>query len=311
MKRSPTLLVVFALMLAVGCTAQRPSARQTATQLTAVAGTVPSSGTQPAAVQPGLTPPAATQAVTSPTVVSVPTAEGGEAPTPTPTLVAQATIVAAEPTATPTSAFGQLTGGEQTPQAEATATPEPTSAPVAAVAEAPSVEHKEGVRYAVRWGDTLFSIAEKFGTTVDAIKDANGLTSDFIIVGQELIIPGAGMPSEPGRPSPGNPQVHIVQPGENLFRIALRYGTTVDAIAEANHIVNPWFIYVGQELRIPGGGDEMPMPPGSPGRTHVVQPGETLYSIAVRYDTTVQALVMANNLSNSNLIYVGQTLNVP
>jgi LysM repeat protein len=311
MRRSPTWLVIFILALAVlsvGCTAQRPAARQTATQLTAVA---PTSVTQPAAAQPGLTQPAATQVMVSPTVVSVPTAAGGAAPTPTPTLAAQATIVAAEPTATPTSSFGQLTGGEQTPQAEATATPEPTSAPVAAVAEAPSVEHKEGARYTVRWGDTLFSIAQKFGTTVDAIKDANGLTSDFITVGQELIIPGAGMPSEPGYPSPGNPRVHIVQPGENLFRIALRYGTTVDAMAEANHIVNPWFIYVGQELRIPGGGDDMPMPPGSPGRTHVVQPGETLYSIAVRYDTTVQALVMANNLSNSNLIYVGQTLNVP
>jgi LysM repeat protein len=314
MKRSPTLLVAFILMLAVlsvGCTAQRPAARQTATQLTAVAGTAPTSVTPPAAAQPGLTQPAATQVMVSPTVVSVPTVAGGAAPTATPTLAAQATIVAAEPTATPTSSFGQLTGGEQTPQAEATAAPEVTSTPAAAVAAAPSVEHKEGARYTVRWGDTLFSIAEKFDTTVDAIKDANGLTSDFITVGQELIVPGAGMPSEPGRPSEGNPSVHIVQPGENLFRIALRYGTTVDAMAEANHIVNPWFIYVGQELRIPGGGDGMPMPPGSPGRTHVVQPGETLYSIAVRYDTTVQALVMANNLSNSNLIYVGQTLNVP
>ena len=51
--------------------------------------------------------------------------------------------------------------------------------------------------------------------------------------------------------------------------------------------------------------------PGSPGGMHVVQPGETLYSIAVRYDTTVQSLVVANNLSNPNFIYVGQTLNVP
>jgi LysM repeat protein len=42
-----------------------------------------------------------------------------------------------------------------------------------------------------------------------------------------------------------------------------------------------------------------------------VQPGDTLYSIAVRYGTTVQALVVANNLSSPNLIYVGQTLNVP
>jgi LysM repeat protein len=168
----------------------------------------------------------------------------------------------------------------------------------------------EGVTYTVRWGDTLFSIAQSFGTSVDDIKAVNGLTSDIIVVGQELIIPGAtGMPPEPGMP-PGRPGVHIVQPGENLFRIALSYGTTVDAIAEANHIVNPWFIYVGQELTIPGGGDGMP--PSDPGgRVHVVQPGDTLYSLAVRYDTTVQALMVANNLSSPNLIYVGQTLSVP
>jgi LysM repeat protein len=320
MRRSPALPVVFIVVLAVlsvSCTAQRPAARQTAAQLTAAASPVPTSVTQPSATQPGLTQPAATQpvatqAVASPTVVSVPTTEGGAAPTPTPTLVVQATIVAGEATATPTSSFGGLAGGEETPQSAATATPEPTSTPVAAVAAAPSVQHKEGARYTVQRGDTLFSIAQRFGTTVDAIKSANGLTSDSIFVGQELVIPGAGMPSEPEHPSSGHPRVHIVQPGENLFRIALRYNTTVDELAEANHITNPWFIYVGQELRIPGGGDGMPpMPPGSPGRTHVVQPGETLYSIAVRYDTTVQALMMANNLSNSNLIYVGQTLNVP
>jgi LysM repeat protein len=145
---------------------------------------------------------------------------------------------------------------------------------------------------------------------VQAIKAANGLTSDFIYVGQELIIPVGGVTPVPVTPPPGGQVVHVVQPGENLFRIAMRYGTTVEAIARANNIVNPWFIYVGQKLIIPVGDGPLP-PPGSPGRTHVVQPGETLYSIALRYNTTVRALVVANNLSNPNLIYVGQVLNVP
>jgi LysM repeat protein len=216
--------------------------------------------------------------------------------------VAQETTVATQPTATPTGAFSGL-AGEAEAEATATPVPEATSAP-AVVAGA------GGTGYTVRWGDTLFSIAQGFGTTVDDIKAANGLTDDVIIVGQELIIPGDGIPSGPMPPSSGGPGTHIVQPGETLFRIALLYDTTVDAIAQANQIVNPWFIYVGQELVIPAGGGMEPVP-GSPGGTHVVQPGETLYSIAVRYDTTVQSLVVANNLSNPNFIYVGQTLNVP
>jgi LysM repeat protein len=169
----------------------------------------------------------------------------------------------------------------------------------------------EGSSYVVRWGDTLSSIAQRFGTTVDDIKAINGMTSDFIIVGQELIIPGdVDVPSDVITSPSGGSGVHIVQPGENLFRIALRYGITVDAISQANHIVNPWFIYVGQELTIPSMSGGTP-PRGPGGNTHVVQPGDTLYSIAVRYDTTVQALVVANNLSSPNLIYVGQTLTVP
>lgn len=285
MKRSSifmTAFVLVVLVLAVGCTLQRPPTRQGAATAAPIAGVT----------------------------VVVPTTQTGASPAPTPTTMA--TTIATQPTATPTSPFSELTGSAQA-TATLTITPVPTtttSAPTATPVPATVPGTEEGVTYIVRWGDTLFSIAQSFGTSVDEIKAANGLTSDIIVVGQELIIPGAtDMPPEPGMP-PGRPGVHIVQPGENLFRIALSYGTTVDAIAEANHIVNPWFIYVGQELTIPGGGDGMP--PSDPGgRVHVVQPGDTLYSIAVRYDTTVQALMVANNLSSPNLIYVGQTLYVP
>jgi LysM repeat protein len=223
------------------------------------------------------------------------------------------TAIATQPTATPTSTFSELTGspeaspapGTDEAGAEAADTPvPPTTTPVAdesetttdtEATETTTVTSVEGITYVVRWGDTLFSISYQHGTT-----------------GQELIIPvDAVAPPETMPPSTGHPSIHIVQPGENLFRISLRYGTTVDAIAKANNIVNPWFIYVGQELKIPTGGGGMPSPPGSGGSTYVVQPGDTLYSIAVRHNTTVQALMVANNLSSPNLIYVGQTLKVP
>lgn len=107
--------------------------------------------------------------------------------------------------------------------------------------------------------------------------------------------------------TPGAPIVHIVQRGENLFRIALRYNTTIEAIAAANGIRNPQLIYVGQKLTIPTGG----MTPQPGVKTHVVQPGENLFRIALRYGTTPQAIAAANNLPNIHLIYAGQVLRIP
>jgi LysM repeat protein len=101
--------------------------------------------------------------------------------------------------------------------------------------------------------------------------------------------------------------VHIVQRGENLFRIAMRYNATVESIAAANNIRNPRLIYVGQRLNIPQGEGTTP---GS-GRTHMVRPGENLFRIALRYGTTAQAIAAANNLPNIHLIYAGQVLHIP
>ena len=109
---------------------------------------------------------------------------------------------------------------------------------------------------------------------------------------------------------------HIVQPGENLYRIALRYGTTWPVLAAANGLVNPNLIYAGQVLAIPGAAPQpqpqpqppTPVPQPQPGGTYVVQPGDTLSRIALRFNTTVAALVQLNNIVNPNLIYVGQVL---
>jgi LysM repeat protein len=298
MKRSSILVLATILILALaiaGCTQQKPAGREGA----AAVGTA--------------------------TAVIVPTVEAGAAGVAvTPTPATEETTIAVQPTATPTGAFSELAGAATAtpiPQA-AVVTPAPAATPVPVPTAAPAAGEAAGgagSKYIVRWGDTLFSIAQRFGVTVDAIKQANGLTSDFITVGQELIIPGAAIPPEPGPggppPAPGRPAIHIVQPGENLFRIALRYDTTVECLAEANHIINPWFIYVGQELVIPSAGN-IPLPPhhdgpGAPDGTYVVQPGDTLYSIAARFGTTVHALVVANNLPGPDMIYVGQILNVP
>jgi LysM repeat protein len=112
-------------------------------------------------------------------------------------------------------------------------------------------------------------------------------------------------------------RTYVVQAGDNLFRISLRFGVSIAAIQEANGIANPNLIYVGQVLKIPGGTG--PVPTAAPGATaapsgtvgtYVVQPGDTLGRIAARFGTTVAAIAQANNIVNVNLIYVGQVLQI-
>ncbi|MEM7030042.1 MAG: LysM peptidoglycan-binding domain-containing protein, partial [Chloroflexota bacterium] len=97
---------------------------------------------------------------------------------------------------------------------------------------------------------------------------------------------------------------HTVQRGENLYRIGRTYGISVDELVRINGLTNPNTIYVGQDLKIPSqsaGGDGI----------HIVQRGDTLLSISLRYGTTTAVLQQLNNLANPNVIYVGQKLKVP
>jgi len=96
--------------------------------------------------------------------------------------------------------------------------------------------------------------------------------------------------------------IHIVVRGDTLYSLSRRYGTTVDAIVQGNHLRGTT-IYIGQKLTITSSGSPT-------GNTYIVIRGDTLYSIARRYETTVETIKRLNNLS-SNLIYIGQHLVVP
>ena len=105
---------------------------------------------------------------------------------------------------------------------------------------------------------------------------------------------------------------YVVQPGDTLGTIARRYGTTVSALASLNNISNPNLIYPGQVLLLPGCATTPPPPTQPPATTtYVVVRGDTLYSIAVHFGTTVSELSALNGISNPNLIYAGQVLLVP
>lgn len=197
------------------------------------------------------------------------------------------------PTETPTPA------PTQTPAPGLTPTPAPTSTP-------------SQCTYTVKAGDTLFSIAGQFGVAVSDIAQANGITDvDQIFVGQKLIVPDCE-PDAPSPPPAGECTTYVVQRGDTLFSLARRFGTTVDAIALRNNIVNPSQIFVGQELTIcPEGTTPPPEPPSTGCTYYTVQGGDTLFSIALRFGSTVPAISRANNITNQNLIFVGQKLCIP
>jgi LysM repeat protein len=185
----------------------------------------------------------------------------------------------------------------------AAATP---GAPAPAAAPAPT-----GVVYVVRRGDSLYEIARRYGTTVAALAQANGIANPRrISIGQRItIVGGRAAPAGPAAAPPAaapTGAVHVVRPGETLGKIARRYGTTAAAIAQANGIRNINVIRVGQRLVIPGA--PAPAPAGGGGGIYVVRPGDTLAAVAARHGLTAQALAAANGLAPTDRLYVGNRL---
>lgn len=168
--------------------------------------------------------------------------------------------------------------------------------------------------YTVKSGDTLYSIAKKFDTTVSDIKAINSLSSDFLSLNQQLKLPISISTDSNNQ----NYQLYTVKSGDTLYSIASNYGMTVDQLVELNNLSNTT-LEIGQLLKV------FIMPEDSENLlgaecygdsyveptylTYVVKRGDSLYSIANRYGTTVNALISLNKLT-SNLLSVGQILKI-
>ncbi len=121
-------------------------------------------------------------------------------------------------------------------------------------------------------------------------------------------------------PVPGAGATYVVQQGDTLFKIATRFNLTTKQLADANGITNTALIYTGQTLKIPGTSTANP-PAASPTPqptailqstgTYTVQVGDTLNKIATRFNTTINALMRLNNITDANIVFVGQVLKVP
>lgn len=164
---------------------------------------------------------------------------------------------------------------------------------------------QQPVIHKVQWGETLSSIAWRYGVTVQALMEINHLTNDAIYAGQRLAIPAD---AESTRPEPVDSAqlYHVVRWGETLSSIAQRYGVTLEALMQANGLLSPDFVYAGQGLIVPGEGHAAPS--SDPPDTYVVQAGDTLSAIADRFGLSPASLARLNGIVNPAFVYVGQRL---
>ena len=167
-----------------------------------------------------------------------------------------------------------------------------------------------GTSVTVVSGDTLRKIADRCDTTVSAIRRANPEigSGNLIYPGQVLLLPGTILGSD------GGYLIYIVARGDTLKVLAARFGSTVESIVASNpEIKNANVIYEGQHLTIYSGpSTPPPAPPPASGQTYYVVKGDTLRKIAAKFNTTVDAILRVNpQITNPNVIYVGQAIAIP
>ena len=149
-------------------------------------------------------------------------------------------------------------------------------------------------------GDTLYSIARKYNTTVDKLKAYNNLTSNNLTIGSSLKIPTSSSNTEETN---SNVKTYKVVSGDSLYSIAKKYNTTVDKIKILNNLESN-ILSIDQILKLPNDTNT------SSAKTYKVVSGDSLYSIAKKYNTTVDKIKSLNNLT-SNLLNIGDELLVP
>lgn len=146
--------------------------------------------------------------------------------------------------------------------------------------------------YQVKKGDTLYSIAREYNTTVEELKRLNNLTSNELYIGDEIIIPQKEKVQDNDMYD-----IYTVEKGDSLWKIAKQYNISTKDLIELNNLDN-LTLQINQQLLVPK---------VEKINTYVVEKGDTLWSIAKKNDISVDKLKELNNLT-SNLLSVGQEL---
>ena len=148
--------------------------------------------------------------------------------------------------------------------------------------------------YKVMKGDTLYGIANKLDTTVDELKKLNNLTSNILSIGEILKVPTKNIDL-------GDTEIYQVKKGDTLYSIANKYGITLQELKAINDLEGD-SLAIGELLKVPSGLSNV--------NTYTVGKGDTLYSIAKKFNTTISKIKEDNKLIN-NMLSVGQKLIIP
>ena len=152
--------------------------------------------------------------------------------------------------------------------------------------------------YTVLPNDNLYDIASKYNTTVEILKILNNLESNILQIGQILKLPSFNNQIL----NPNDYIIYTIKKGDNLFNVANNYNISLEELINFNN-QGTTLLKIGDELLIPKKSDSLDI-------TYVVKPGDTLFNIAKRFNTTVDKLKEKNNL-NSNLLKISDTIIIP
>ena len=170
-----------------------------------------------------------------------------------------------------------------------------------------------GTAYTIKAGDTFYSIAMAHSVSVDELLRFNpGVDPNRLYIGQVICIPPRPIPL-PTPTCPAGTLPYTIQAGDTFFAIAQRYGVTVEALLIANPTVNPNALYIGQLICIPPRPTPPPPPSTCPTGTfaYTIVSGDTYYRLAIRYNTTIEAITAANPSVNPNALQIGQIICIP
>lgn len=166
----------------------------------------------------------------------------------------------------------------------------------------PYTNQSAGTYYVVKSGDSLWSIANKYGTTVAKLKELNNLSSNMLNVGQTLLVKEL--------PTSTDEDYYIVKSGDTLYGIANKYNMSVDELKKLNNLTSNT-LTINQRLLIKKSSNTGETTPSTSNYdTYTVVKGDSLWSISRKFNTSVDNLININNLK-SNALSIGQKLLVP